>query len=86
MKNKEELEIIRAKREKYENKHMGKFRKIFPWNDTERQEKYNEILQTSSLAPVHPNKKLGGLNIQKSNSLNDEYKKNGLPPPFPENK
>jgi Tubulin-tyrosine ligase family len=28
--NREELELIKAKKEKYENKHMGKFRRIFP--------------------------------------------------------
>lgn len=63
--NKEELEIIKAKKEKYENKHLGKFRRIYPCNDSERQEKYLEIIQASSLAPVHLSKKYTGPNIQK---------------------
>lgn len=76
--NKEELEVIKNKKENYEKKNMGKYRKIFPWSDQERQDKFLEFLKTSSWTIPFQGAKINNNNsqsAQKSTSIKDEKNK-----------
>jgi hypothetical protein len=47
-KKKEELELLKTKREKYETKNLGMYKILFPNSDPARQEKYLQHLKASS--------------------------------------
>lgn len=44
MKHQQEMEIIGQKRTKYEDKHIGKYKRIFPSTNPEDQKRYEKYL------------------------------------------
>lgn len=77
-KKKEELELLKTKREKYETKNLGMYKIIFPNSDPTRQEKYLQHLKASSWTIPYPVAKTLSIqiqNVQKASSFKDDLRK-----------
>ena len=80
-KKKEELEVLKSKREKYEAKNLGHFKIIFPNSDPEKHEKYLEHLKASSCTVPYPVSKTlsnQAQNVQKASSFKEDLRKKNL--------